>query len=374
MLNIAKQIYSGWDSTKAKHQLPEAEVIPLGNSVNEKKRLETLTKNFPVLKEHDNIPLPGFTLHKTGRKHWGSADQTWLVIDPRGFLVRITNDNLEDILHVTGITEGLIQEKCVWARENSQTKMMLVPVTSEHYIEASRNTELLDSKVDMKDVQIGDTVLLQNKLTGIYMGSLSLYGPVYGGTSVQKAQSWIRRQIVKIDDLKYHYQTDLKILKVIEKSETPITREESMIEMNTAISRGAHFSNSTHFPSTGYYSAYGMVKYVSVHAVINVDLTFIELTYDEAKKLFYTARDVPDSGILLLEDGNGDKFLIDFPYSYSGKKTPSTAFNVERILSIKDGKINLENTERRSSKSFRALDFYKKFYTIVKNVKNGSYV
>ena len=84
--------------------------------------------------------MPGFTLYKTGRKNWGSADQTWLVIDPRGFLVRITNVNLEEILHVTGITEGLIQEKCVWARENSQTKMTLVPVTSPDYIEATKNT------------------------------------------------------------------------------------------------------------------------------------------------------------------------------------------------------------------------------------------
>ena len=69
----------------------------------------------------DNIPLPGFTLSENNRKNWGSKDETWLIVDPRGFFARISNDNLNDILHVTGITEGLIQEKCVWAREDSKS-------------------------------------------------------------------------------------------------------------------------------------------------------------------------------------------------------------------------------------------------------------
>jgi hypothetical protein len=373
MLNIAKQIYSGWNTANIKHHLPEAEVIPLGSSVNEKKKLETLTKNYPVLKEHDNVPLPGFTLFKTGRKKWGSADQTWLVIDPRGFLVRITNENLEDILHVTGITEGLIQEKCVWARENSQTKMLLVPVTSENYIEAVENTELLDTKVDMKEVQIGDTVLLQNKTTGIYMGSLSLYGPLYGRISSMNVQSWLRRQIVKIDDLKYHYQADLKILKVVKKADNPGTREQSMEEMNDAITRGAHFSNSGHFNPGGYFSSYGKVDYTSVHAVTGVPLTLEEITFEEAKKLFYIARNISDSSLLIIEDGNADKFLIDFPYSYSGRKVPIAELSVEKIKSMAPGKIILHE-KKDLIKTIHGLDFYKKFYKIVKNVKKGSYV
>lgn len=372
MLNISKQIYSGWNTVNIKHNLPEAEVIPLGESVNEKKKLGMLTKNYPVLKEYDNIPLPGFTLFKTGRKHWGSADQTWLVIDPRGFLVRITNDNLEEILHVTGITEGLIQEKCVWARENTQTKMTLVPITSLDYLEAVKNTELLDDKVDMKDVQIGDTVLLQSKMTGIYMGVLSLYGPIYGHAELQKAQSWIRRQIIKIDDLKYHYQTDLKILKVVKKSEVVITREQSMQEMNDAISNGAHFSNSEYFPPGGYHSSYGKVDYVSIHAVTSVPLTLQEITFDEAKKLFYVARNIADSSMLILEDGNSEKFVIDFPYSYSNKKVPITGFEVDKVKGI-DVNMLLAKTPNYG-KSIHGLDFYKKFYKIVKNVKNDFYV
>src|ERR1035437_1127776 len=175
MLNIAKTLYAGWDPSSAtKYELPEAEIIPLGESKNEMKKLDTITKRYPTLYEHDNIPLPGFTLYKSDRKNWGSIDQTWLVIDPRGFLVRISSKNLDNILHVTGITEGLIQQKCVWARENTETKMALVPVTSGAYYDAALNTKLIEDKVDMKDVQIGDTVLLQNKLTGIYRGVASL--------------------------------------------------------------------------------------------------------------------------------------------------------------------------------------------------------
>ena len=126
MLNIARQIQAGWDQGSST-ELPEAEIVPIGNTTNEKRKLQGLTNRKNILKEYENIPLPGFTLLKTERKSWGSLDQTWLVIDPRGFLSRITPNNLEKILHVTGITEGLIQEKCVWAREDSQTKMVQTP-------------------------------------------------------------------------------------------------------------------------------------------------------------------------------------------------------------------------------------------------------
>jgi len=388
MLNIAKQIYSGWNTTGVKHDLPEAEVIPFGKSTNEKKRLESITKRYTVLKEHENIPLPGFTLYKNERKNYGSADPTWLVIDPRGYLVRITNDNLEDILHVTGITEGLIQQKCVWAREDSQTKMILVPTSSPKYIEASNNTELIEGRVEMKDVQIGDKVLLQNEVTGTYMGVLSLYAPIDTYGESHKPQVFLRRQIVKVEKGKYHYQTDLKILKVTEKAKTPITREESAALMNAEILRNkAYFSNTPHFSTTGYYSTRGMIKHTSIHAVPKLTMSFEEITFEDADKLYDVAENVSDSGILLLEDARGQQFLIDFPYSYSSKKNNKDAFEAYRVVNVKDGDevITVYKDPRATAssrwsytssktKELRALDNFVKFYKIVKNVKKESYV
>ena len=40
MLNISKQIYVGWDLSAVFSYLPEAEIIPIGNSSQEKKKME----------------------------------------------------------------------------------------------------------------------------------------------------------------------------------------------------------------------------------------------------------------------------------------------------------------------------------------------
>jgi hypothetical protein len=383
MLNIARNIYSVWNTTGQKNsELPEAEVIPIGESANEKKKLESATKKFTVLMEHENIPLPGFTLFKTDRKNWGSLDQTWLIIDPRGYLVRVSNDNLEMILHVTGITEGLIQEKCVWAREDSQTKMILVPVSSPKYTEAIQNTELIEGKVSMKDVQIGDTVILQNKLKGKYMGVASLYGPISGYSSSKdyRAQSFMRRQIVQIAHGKYHYQTDLKILKVTKPADTPMTREESMAEMNKDIEDGiSYFSNDVR-TNQRYFSTHGMIKLTSTHAAPKVSITFEEVDEYGATQLFYDAMAISDIGMIAIQDNNGNNFLIDFPYSASQQAISIHGFAVIPIVGdLEDGVDKISTIGNRAyygSKDIKLhrLDKFKKFYKIVKHVKSNTFV
>ena len=379
MLNISRQIYAGWDASKTKHELPEAEIIPYGTSPNEKKKLEKLTKSYTVLQEHDNIPLPGFTLYTTERKNYGSADPTWLVIDPRGFLTRISGENLEMILKVTGITEGLIQERCVWARENSQIKMTLVPISSEEYLDAASNTELMESKVNIKDVEIGDKVLLQNKLIGEYMGVASLYGPLVHGHKECKLQSFIRRHIVKVDTGKYFYQSDVKILKVVEKALEKTTREESVETMNKDIEKGTSYFSSINDIATGsYFSTRGMIKLVSTQAVPNPKLSLTEVDIRAAENLFYSAADSSDSYILLLEDAAGKIYNINFPYSFSGQKADRNSFSITDVTSINPADIKIielkEPYRTFNSKPKFSLDNFAKFYKIVKHVKNDSYV
>ena len=379
MLNISKQIYAGWSTLNTKHDLPEALVIPYGTAINERKKLEKITKDCPILKEFENIPLPGFTLYKTDRKNWGSIDQTWLVIDPRGYLVRITNENLEEILYVTGITEGLIQEKCVWARENSQTKMKLVPVSSPDYIEASKNTELIEGKVNIKDVEIGDMVLLQNKLIGEYMGVVSLYGPIVGGYSEAKPQSFIRRQVVKISIGKYFYQSDVKILKIIEKSSLKTTREKSIELINEEIEKGiAYFSNTEDVNTGSYFSTRGLIKLASIHAIPNPKLSLVEVDIREAEDLFYTASISSDSYILLLKDTAGKFYNIDFPYSFSSQRADINSFSVTTLTSINPKDIKLievrESYSVSRTKPRFSLDKFAKFYKIVKHVKDETYI
>ena len=386
MLNISKTIYAGWNTGSQKYELPEAEVIPLGESANEKKKLSKVTATYTSLAEHDNIPLPGFTLYTTNRKNWGSPDQTWLVIDPRGFLVRITSENLEKILHVTGITEGLIQQECVWARENTETKMRLVPVSAVTFTEAVRNTELIEGKVDMKDVHIGDTVLLQNQLQGVYMGTVSMYGPVndYSTSTEYKPQAYLRRQIIQVTPGKYHHQTDLKILKVIQKAATPITREESVKEMNNDIIADiAYFTNSTNMTGNQY-GVRGVVKLISAAVVPKVLMTFEEVTLTEAHTLFNIGLLTSDFGILLLEDSRQNRFLVDYPYMYSANAGISAdKFDVTKLVScnlIPTEKLFIAEKRQSLWGSYRtkpanySLDKFTKFYKITKHVKDETYV
>ncbi len=387
MLNISRNIYSAWNVTSQKNKLPEAEIIPIGNSANEKRKLESVTRQYPNLLEHKNIPLPGFTLFKSNRARYGSIDKTWLVIDPRGFLVRITNENLENILHVTGITEGLIQERCVWARDDTQTKMTLIPISSPAYIEAESNTELLEGKVDLKDVQVGDYVLIQNGLQGIYMGSLSLYGPIYNGSSVIefKPQAYLRRQILEVFPGKYHYQADLKILKVLKKADIPSTREESALKINDEI------KNSTAFLTPGmdfnrsliYYWVRGIISHVSPHAIAKVKMTFEEIKYDEAKEILYAASTTSDMGRLLLVDSQSKYSLIEFPYNFASSSKSDDSFEICSAEGIHPALSPVEAIILRDSKhgfsmhknhSRYKLGSFKKFYKIIKHVKGQTYI
>lgn len=383
MLNITKKIYAAWSNTQKKYELPEAEIIPSGTSGNEKRKLSNARSRATDVVEYDNVPLPGFTLCKTDRKNWGSIDQTWLVIDPRGFLVRITSENLEKILHVTGITEGLIQEKCIWARENSATSVTLVPVTSEIYAEAVKNTELLESKISIKEVQIGDTVLLQNKLQGTYLGCLSLYGPVgdYSKDNKYKPFTYVRRQIIEVLPGKFHYQSDIKILSVTKKTQSPMTKEQAVEYINKKISSGAYFTNSTNM-SGHYYSTYGMITYASAHAVPKPILKYEEISRAEAEILFDRAEAIPDFGMLVLEKPTGTKYLVDFPFSGSKQRAKKDSFDVCELLKgkpLSSEMLELNNKRQsywnRSGPAFtEKFDNFTKFYKIVKCVKNETYI
>lgn len=384
MLNISKQIYSGYGNKSALAVLPEAEIIPAGDSANEKKKLQKHAKSYINLKEHENVPLPGFTLFKSDRKTWNSMDQTWLVIDPRGFLVRISNKNLESILHVSGITEGLIQEKCVWAREDSQTRVELVPISSPLYIQAEENTRLLDSKVDMKDVAIGDTVITQSGVTGIFKGVLSLYGPV---EHVSKSKDYNvathpRRQIIEVSPGKYFYQTDTKILKITNKATVSRTREDSVKELNDAIAAGtSYFANCPSIMNRTYkyYGSHGIIKLASIHTTKPV-VNIVEIDKADAIDLFTQATVNGDRFMLALRDKAGKYFTVDLPFSNHPGLTINN-FNISEIifLTIPNG-IQISGKDERSfwhgpieNKFTTSIDSFDKFYKITKTVKTDSY-
>lgn len=380
MLNISKKIYVGWDAKTVYSDVPEAEIIPIGTSPGEKRKMLGLESRHTALFEYDNNPLPGFTLIDVNKKTYTSPDSTWLIVDPRGFKTRISTKNLFEILKVTGITEGLVQQKCVWAREDSHTSMTLIPVSSDTFTEAIDNTSLIDSKINIRDVNIGDTVLLQNKKQGVYKGTLSLYCSLQENREcVSKPQTMLRRQIIEISPNNYYFHNDAKILKVVKKSATVITPEESAAELNANINL-SYFSSYERMGSA-YYSSSGRVRYVSASAVAKVKIKLEEIDVVEAEKLLLECVPFTDDGCLVVESDKGVQNIISFPYSARSNRNIMNSFEVRKILKTDDYGHTLEESPRINfysnynvTKPTFKLDNFTKFYKIVKCVKNDTYI
>ncbi len=77
----------------------------------------------------DNIPQRGFKLLEVVSRY-STSNKLFRVLDPRGFELEISSDNLLDIALASTIVKGEIIEECVWASHNG---VYLEPVSSERY-------------------------------------------------------------------------------------------------------------------------------------------------------------------------------------------------------------------------------------------------
>lgn len=378
MLNISKYIYMGHDPNVAVTTLPLAEVIPIGYSSNEKQKLKKAANLHVTMTEHENVPMPGFTLLETRKTSWSSADSHWVVIDPRGYLVRITNKNLMGILLESGITEGLIQEKCVWARDNTETTMRLVPVSAADYVTAVKNTDLLENKVSIKDVQIGDRVLIHDGVTGVYLGTQTLYGETVTTykTGALGPTVYPRRQLLKLDNGRYYYRSDLKILKILEKTKLPMTRNEITAQLNDEISNNlAEFTTAPGNHNSQY--LLDTVKLVSATPA-DVEMSFEEISCDEATRI-YNERWLScnkELGVLLFVDDRDNMYVPKATWIF-GSLNKEIEVNLTQLKSldpVKQIEIIRTSAARYSSKKItKHIEEFKKYYKIIKTVKDKTF-
>ncbi len=61
----------------------------------------------------DNEPLEGFKILKSVSRYT-TSNKLWRILDPRGFQLEVSTDNLEDLLMDTTVIKGDIVGKCVW--------------------------------------------------------------------------------------------------------------------------------------------------------------------------------------------------------------------------------------------------------------------
>lgn len=122
----------------------------------------------------DNKPLLGFKLSKkvTHGGGWNDLNVFWRIMDPRGFELEISSGNLAKLFQYCTIDHGNIQEECVWGWDKGNgSKVVLLPVNSEIYLESVKSTEVHNAKpLTIKDIQLGDEVELKSGVKGIYYG------------------------------------------------------------------------------------------------------------------------------------------------------------------------------------------------------------
>jgi hypothetical protein len=244
----------------------------------------------------------------------------------------------------------------------------LLPISSEGYDDAVGNTKLLDDKVSLRDVEIGDTVLLQNKTQGVYMGNFSLYGTFDKYTWDLK--TWLKRQIIKVND-NYFFQGNLKILSVIEKAKTAVSKADAIETMLADKEAGLQFYNCMPRDPAPRYSNM-TVKYISTIPIKEVEITYEEITYDEMIKINF-ARDINDTGELILEGPNGKKYVC---------ARGSTVSNIEtEVMECQPTITGIGKPphydyygNRTNNKTPVKFSYFSKFYKIVKHIKNESYI
>lgn len=396
MINIADKILIGLHANTFKTvagsgvTLPSATICPIGKTSGEKKKMSTIADRADSTIEYDNAPLPGFTLTTCGRRSWGSSQTIWKIIDPRGFTVEITSSNLENILHCTGITEGLIQEKCVWVREDNQVTMILMPVSSEDYLLAKQNTQELANKVSLRDVGLGDIVKLQNGLTGVYMGIANIYARTYVNTAQILPEVFMKRQIIQVTPTSYYHQSDIKVLSIIDRANPILTKQHVQSHMNISILAGHLFTtydSAALNPPPTITNSYSSIKFISHNNTTAraVTHTLEEISKEESELMFKKGFDEGDCSVLLLESVTGQQSIIYHETSYRHKHFTRDSFPVIRVktdtnvVTVHDNELELNRytqtkTLKQNSNKRYSLDDFVKFYKIHKNLQTDSFI
>lgn len=179
-LKIPAKHYVGMVA-RQNEKLPLAFLTPYGKDSSAKKRMATVddwvSNNRRWYKQTplptmviDNTPLSGFKITSDIRTtSYGGLDK-WRIEDPRGFELEITSANLARLMSIGMIDRGEINDQCVWARIGGNN--VLLSTSTNEYREAISNTAVAGMTASWKDAKVGNGVVLQNNLRGVWLGKM----------------------------------------------------------------------------------------------------------------------------------------------------------------------------------------------------------
>lgn len=139
-----------------------------------KKRIDTV-KNWYGSKKMcnlDNPPLSGFTFVDVISR-CRTKNKLMRVFDPRGFIVEVSIDILLEIMQSATIKNGVIQEKCFWARKGAEN--ILIPENTplhEQYL--SETVYAKAANISTKNLKVGGLYINKDGKKYFYLGKLVL--------------------------------------------------------------------------------------------------------------------------------------------------------------------------------------------------------
>jgi hypothetical protein len=128
---------------------------------------------------HDNVPLDGFTItDDIKRVYWGGGNVVFRVMDPRGFELEISSQNLMMLISHTDLLKGVIQGKCLWGRDGATN--ILLHETSEEYASAIKAAETVKrpSKIAASMLRVGGVYRNSQGQVLKYLGKFDVFSRV----------------------------------------------------------------------------------------------------------------------------------------------------------------------------------------------------
>lgn len=157
----------------------------------------------PKVKElsFDNTPVKGFGIVGS-KSRWSTQNKVIQVEDPRGFVVEIPVSALTTLLKHTTVTNGVVQEECLWGREGNNH--VLIPVNSEIYLKAKEDTHQYNNKTKLSQLKEGNRVKFSvDGSEYIYAGKYKTYWEVSLKYSTEQgdrycSRNWVRKDADKV--------------------------------------------------------------------------------------------------------------------------------------------------------------------------------
>lgn len=142
--------------------------VPYGTTKAEQKRIDTVNRwanNKEDSRIIENKPTRGFKLLEVVSRY-STSNKLFRVLDPRGFELEISSDNLLDLALASTIVKGEIIEECVWAQHGG---VYLIPTSSDLYQFWSKGKGKPNTKIEAGKyyVNVGN-LLSVFRFEGIY--------------------------------------------------------------------------------------------------------------------------------------------------------------------------------------------------------------